>query len=166
MTRMMVQSSQRINHEQICWLCKTEKKMMKVDEITLQRYMVSFLKRSCKCAIWMTLKPRESFLQTPAQPQSRKYNKEIVGLEFILLYKNELLLHAKLLTSAQSKLCRIFTIFKSNRSLIIIGCTHVTFCMPYFISLFVEVLCFILFSLRMLTNLTISKRKIDLRHLS
>ena len=65
-----------------------------------------------------------------------------------------------LLTSLQNKLCRVVTIFESNSSLIIIGCTHATLCIPYLISLFVEVLCFILFSLWMVTNLTTSKRKI------
>jgi len=55
---------------------------------------------------------------------------------------------------------QVVPIFKSNRSLIIIGCIHVTLSVPCFISLFVEVLCFILFFIWMLTSLTISKRKI------
>jgi len=77
------------------------------------------------------------------------------------MYKNELFAtDMLLLTSVQSKLCRVVTIFKSSRSLIIIGCTHAALRIPYLISLFVEVLCFILFSLWMVTNLTISKRKI------
>jgi len=57
---------------------------------------------------------------------------------------------------------QVVPIFKSNRSLIIIGCTHVTLSMPCFISLFVEVLCFILFSIWMVTSLTISKRQLEI----